>query len=230
MWSAIASASGTICPSRAKGTTPRRPRARTDQRGTPPGQASTRALKDANDRGGARRGTRAHDAANPGGGSRCVTPETDGRKPTPSGRSLRVAPRRFRVWDGARLADRRLSSSRKARVEPLWMPRPVLNGGEQCRPRASQRELSLRPAPGRRATGQASSLLPSPRLWICMGLESESARPIRSADLPIPGNLPRVEILIFSRTLAGRCPRVAWHHGRVRRHGYTPTRARTPST
>ena len=54
-------------------------------------------------------------------------------------------------------------------AEPLWMPRPVLNGGEQCCPRASQRELSLRPAPGRRATGQVSSLLPSPRLWICMG-------------------------------------------------------------
>ena len=157
------------CPSRAKGTTPRRPRARTDQRGTPPGQASTRALKDANDRGGARRGTRAHDAAKPRGVGRDVSPpRRTGGNPRPADDPQSLA-RRFRVWDGARLADRRLSSSRKARVEPLWMPRPVLNGGEQCRPRASQRELSLRPAPGRRATGQVSSLLPSPRLWICMG-------------------------------------------------------------
>ena len=205
------------------------PRANRSTRDAARSSLDSRAQGCERSRGRSTRNARARRRKTPGGGSRCVTPETDGRKPTPSGRSpiagsalSRLGRRASRRPSPVQLAE----SSRGALVDATPRAerrRAVPPAGEPARVIPSPRTGTPRDGPGLLAFAESTSV-------DLYGAQSESARPIRSADLPIPGNLPRVEILIFSRTLAGRCPRVAWHHGRVRRHGYTPTRARTPST
>ena len=176
-------------PSRAKGTTPRRPAREPINAGRRPvkprlARSRMRTIAGALDE------ERAHDAAKPGGWVTMCHPR-DGRVETHAQRTI---PNR---WLGAfasgtaRVSPTVARPARRKLAEPLWMPRPVLNGGEQDAARASASYPFARTGTPR--DGQVSSLLPSPRLWICM-VPVKSARPIRSADLPIPGNLPRVEI------------------------------------
>ena len=174
------------------------PRANRSTRDAARSSLDSRAQGCERSRGRSTRNARARRRKTPGGGSRCVTPETDGWKPTPSGRSpiagsalSRLGRRASRRPSPVQLAE----SSRGALVDatPRAERRRAVTPAARASasyPFAPHRDAARR-QPGLLAFAESTSV-------DLYGTQSESARPIRSADLPIPGNLPRVEILIFA--------------------------------